>query len=107
MARFMFTYKGAGKPDSPEEGQRLMKAWQAWVESVSDRVVIASTPLGPAKRVGKDSIEDLTESVVTNGFTALTAENLEEALQLAQSCPHTEIGQIDVREMFEMPAQKS
>ena len=107
MANFLFTYKGASKPDSPEEGQQLMQRWQAWVESVSDRMVIASTPLGPAKTISNDSVEDLVEAVQTNGFTALTADNLEEAVKLAQSCPHTEIGQIDVREMFEMPANKS
>ena len=107
MANFLFTYKGASKPDSPEEGQRLMARWQAWVESVSDRIVIPSTPLGPAKTVRQDSVEDLVEAVQTNGFTALRADNLEEALALAKECPHTEIGQIDVREMFEMPAGKA
>ena len=107
MAKFLFTYKGASKPDSPEEGQKLMARWQAWVESVKDRIVIASTPLGPGKTVSKDAVEDLIEAVQTNGFTALSADSLEQALELAQSCPHTEIGQIDVREMFEMPSQKS
>ncbi len=107
MPNFLFTYKGASKPENPEAGQKLMARWQEWVLSVNDRITIQNTPLGAGKTVSSSGIEDLVEAVQTNGVTALSAENLDEALKLAQSCPHTEIGQIDVREMFEMPSNKS
>ena len=107
MPTFLFTYKGARNPDNPEEGQKLMARWNAWVEEHRDRIAIPSTPLGPAKTVDSKGVDDLTEAVKTNGFTALTADSLEEAVGLARSCPHTEIGQIEVREMFAMPGAKS
>ena len=106
MPDFLLTYKGASKPESPEAGQKLMARWQEWVKSVSDRIVIQNTPLGAAKLVDSNGITDLTETVQTNGITAISADNLEDALALAQSCPHTEIGQIEVREMYEMPGSK-
>ncbi|MFK8030592.1 MAG: YciI family protein [Gammaproteobacteria bacterium] len=107
MPNYLLTYKGASKPDSPEEGQKLMARWQEWVKNVSDRIVMQNTPLGAAKTVDKNGITDLTEPVQTNGITAISADSLEDALAVAQSCPHTEIGQIEVREMFEMPGSKS
>ncbi|MEM7082378.1 MAG: YciI family protein [Pseudomonadota bacterium] len=103
MPTYLFTYKGATQPDNPEEGQQLMNRWREWVNTISDRIVIANSPVGPAKAVSSDGITEVVESTVTNGFTALSAASLEEAVSIAQSCPHTEIGVIEVREMFEMP----
>ena len=32
MPKFMFIYHGGGRPETPEEGEKVMAAWGAWME---------------------------------------------------------------------------
>lgn len=34
MPKFMFIYHGGSAPESPEEGEKVMAAWDAWMSGM-------------------------------------------------------------------------
>ena len=66
----------------------IMKAWHAWFKSIADKQVDQGG-FGGAREVSIAGTKDLPwgmESIT--GYNIITAENLEEAVQLAQSNPY-------------------
>ncbi len=45
MPNFVFAYHGGKKPESAEEGAKLMAKWKTWVGGLGDAVVNPGTPL--------------------------------------------------------------
>ena len=39
MGKFVYIYTGGRRPESEEEGKRLMAAWQGWLGGMGDHVV--------------------------------------------------------------------
>lgn len=82
MKKFMFLHYGFEKP-TPE----IMKAWQAWFESISDKQVEQRGFAG-GREISKNGTKDLpwdTESIT--GYNIIEAEDLDAAESLAQSNP--------------------
>ncbi len=102
MASFLFAYHGASRPESQEEGAKLMAKWMAWVGEMGDAMINPGTPLGDSKTVRADSVTDDDGSM--NGFSVVDATSLDAAVQLAQGCPHLLMSGawIDVSEMMDM-----
>jgi hypothetical protein len=93
---------------SPEEMQRKIQSYQAWIEQVrsSGRYVV-SEKLGweggkiVEQHKGRATVVDgpYSESKeVVGGFFLLRAENYEEAVAIARECPFLEDGPIVVRQ---------
>jgi hypothetical protein len=83
MKRFMFLHYGFEKP-TPE----IMAAWGKWFEAVGDKM----TDFGhfPGGRETSDAgTKDLPlgEDSIT-GYCIISADSLDDAEQIAQSCPH-------------------
>jgi len=58
MSNYVFAYHGGKKPESPEEGTKLMVKWKAWVGGLGDAVVNPGSPLGMSKTVSSDGVSD-------------------------------------------------
>jgi hypothetical protein len=104
MPDFIFAYHMTGEmPGSPEEGAALMARWQAWVADNSAALTNPGNPVGMSKTVSTDGVADNGGSNPLCGFSVVTADSIDEAVAVAESCPHLEIGTIEVAEMMEMP----
>lgn len=104
MTSFIFAYHGGNKPESPEEGAKMMEKWNAWVEDLGDTMVNSpGSPVGKSKTVSSAGISDDGGPNPLSGFSIIKADSMDAALELAQGCPFLELGgTIEVAEMMEM-----
>ena len=82
MKRFMLLHFGFEKPTP-----KIMQAWQAWLESISDRQV-AQGGFSGGREISKDGARELPwdrESIT--GYNIVEAESLDAAEKLARSNP--------------------
>lgn len=104
MPDFIFAYHMTGKmPETPEEGADLMAKWQAWVADNSDALTNPGNPVGMSKTVSADGVADDGGSNPLCGYSVVTVDSIEAALEIAKSCPHLTIGTIEVAELMDMP----
>ncbi len=70
-------------PPTPE----IMESWMQWFKSIGDKIV-DQIGLGNGKEVTKDGISDLPmhKDAIT-GYVVINAENMDEAIKIAQDCP--------------------
>lgn len=102
MPQFIFAYHGGQKPDSPEEGAKMMARWQAWIDDLGDAMVNPGTPVGKSKTVSADGVADDGGSNPLAGFSVVEADSIDAAIDMAKACPFIEMGSIEVAEMMEM-----
>jgi hypothetical protein len=66
--------------------QAGMKAWHEWGVKHARSIVDQGSPLGRTKRVGRDGISDIRNSVA--GYVVVQAESHEAAAKLFEGHPH-------------------
>ncbi len=96
---------------SPEELQRVMGQVKAWFDGLSEKgLVKGGRPLGPEGRTvtgkGKNLVVSdgpFAESKETvGGYTIILANNLDEAVKLAEGCPPLVFGgAVEIRPIME------
>ncbi len=102
MSSYIFAYHGGKKPESPEEGAKHMAKWKAWIGGLGDAVVNPGTPLGMSKTVSSGGVSDDGGPNPLVGFSIVTADGMDAALEMAKGCPFLEMGTIEVAEVKEM-----
>ena len=101
--KFMMAYYGGDKPLSKEEGMAQMEKWKTWISGLGDKVINPGTPLPQSKIVTQQGVREDDNPKAMNGFAIVTADSLEEALEIAKSDPFLETkGEIRVSQMMEM-----
>jgi hypothetical protein len=104
MASYIFAYHGGKPPKSPEEGARFKARWRAWVEGLGAAMTNPGSLLGKSMTVSADGVSDDGGSNPLSGFSIVTADSIEAAVQIAKRCPHVEHGTIEVAEVKQMPS---
>lgn len=101
MANYVLVYHGGSMPESPEEGAKVMQAWNAWFAQLGDKVVDGGNPASRTKRIASDgSVSD--DPTGPSGYSIIKADSLDEAVSLAKGCPVLAGGSaIQVVETFE------
>jgi hypothetical protein len=103
MPNFVFAYHSNGNmPKTPEEGAAHMEKYAAWIAGMGDAVVNPGTPFKDTKTVSAAGVEDGGGPNPIMGFTEVTADNLDAALEMAQASPFLEMGTIEVAEIMHM-----
>ncbi|MFQ5855119.1 MAG: hypothetical protein ACE5LU_05695 [Anaerolineae bacterium] len=83
VKKYMFLHYGFEKP-TPE----IMAAWGKWFESIADKMVDQGGFSG-GKEISDAGTKDLPWGIESiTGYNIINAENLEEAVQLAQRNPY-------------------
>jgi hypothetical protein len=73
-------------PETPEEGEKVMKAWTDWFGTLGDALVDGGNPASATKRIGTDgSVSD--DPSGPSGYSILKADSLDAAVNLAKGCP--------------------
>ncbi len=106
MPKFIFTYHGGNKPETPEQGQKNMEDWKKWAAELGSALINPGTPVGATKVLNKHGISGEPSPHPIAGYSILEANSMEEALELLKDCPHIHLmdGTLEVSEMMEMPA---
>ena len=104
MPKFMFIYHGGGRPETPEEGERVMAAWGAWMEGLGAALADPGNPAGMSKTVSVDGVADNGGSNPVSGYTLVNAPDMDAAIEMAKGCPILEGGggTIEIAEAMEM-----
>lgn len=102
MPDYVFAYHGGKRPETPEEGARLMAEWKAWIEDLGDAMVNPGTPMGKSKTVSADGVTDDGGSNPLSGYSIVRADSMEAALEMAKACPFLAMGTIEVAQAMEM-----
>jgi hypothetical protein len=104
MANYMFAYSGGnGVAGDKAERDAQMAKWGQWFGQLGAAVVDGGAPTGTGKTVGSGgSVSDGGSRGLT-GYSIVSAENLDSAVELAKGCPVVEIGgAVDVYEAMTM-----
>ncbi len=100
MINYVFAYSG-GKGVAADEAERnaQMAKWNQWFGELGSAVVDGGAATGIAKTVGPGgSVSDGGSRGLT-GYSIVSADSLESAVELAKGCPVLEIGgAVDVYE---------
>ena len=103
MTKFLFIYHGGGMPDTPEEGAKVMQAWEDWLDDISDSIIDSGHPVGQSSTVmADDSVVDDGGANPATGYGLFEAASLDDALDLARNCPILASGgSVEVAETFD------
>lgn len=103
MPKFIFAYHGGGKPETEEEGAKVMAAWQGWLEGMGENCVDMGNPVGMSKTVSAGGVSDDGGSNPLSGYTIVEAADIDAAVELAKGCPILEGGgTVEVAPIMEM-----
>ncbi|WP_136660277.1 YciI family protein [Nitratireductor sp. XY-223] len=103
MPNFVYAYHGGKPPESPEEGAKVMAAWNAWFEALGAAVVDGGAPVGASKTVSSGGVSDGGGANPLSGYSIVSADNIDAAVEMAKGCPILEGGgSIEVAEAMEM-----
>ncbi len=100
MANYLFAYSGGSgvAADETERNAQYAK-WGQWFERLGSAVVDGGAATGTAKTVGPGASVSDGGSRGLSGYSIVSADSLDVALELAKGCPVLEIGgAVDVYE---------
>ncbi len=104
MPKFLLTYHGQPDIKGPEDGAKHMAAWKAWMSGLGAAVVDPGLPVGPSKTITPNGVEEGGGANPVCGITIIKAETMEDAIALAQGCPHLSgTGTIEIAEALDLP----
>ena len=103
MNLYVISYLGGDHPTTPEEGKAHFAKYQQWLAGLGDAAVKPMVPFNNTHTVNPDGSVTEGSSVAMTGHTVVQAKTIEEAIEMAKSCPFLKInGKLDVAEMVQM-----
>ena len=102
MKKFILAYQGGEDPKTDEEGKIMMNSWMAWFTALGSTIVDGGFPTKEGAQQIDGEMRVSNSSLPLSGYSVIQAEDMEEAIKVAKSCPHiTANGEVHVFE--EMP----
>lgn len=111
MSEFVYLYRGGQRAESPDEGEKQMQRWVAWLTDLAAKGHIKDQgqPLESEGKVVRGKNGAVTDGPypeskdIVGGYTLIEAENLTQAAELAGGCPIFEFdGLVEVRPVMKM-----
>ena len=103
MPKFIFAYHGGGRPETEEEGRKVMAAWGAWIEKHAAALGAGGAPVGPSKTVSPSGVADDGGPNPLSGYSLCEADTMDAALEIAKGCPILASGgTVEVAQEMEM-----
>jgi hypothetical protein len=103
VADYLFLYRGGSMPETEEAQAKVMDAWTSWFGQLGGAIKDGGNPFTPASKTvaGDGSISDTSASPAASGYSIITADSLDAAVDLAKGCPVLEGGAtVEVYETF-------
>lgn len=81
--------------------REIMDAWNTWFQSIADRQVEPGNGLGPGREITRSGTRELSfDKDAITGYNVITAEDIDEAEEVAKSCPFiTAVRVYEIRSM--------
>jgi hypothetical protein len=102
MADFLLLTHGGSMPESPEEGAKVMQAWNDWFAKIAPSIVYSGNPISQARTVSADGSVDSGAGHTITGYTVIKAADLDAAVAIAKGCPLTAGMSAEVLETVKM-----
>ena len=111
MSQYLFLYRGAQRPTSPQDAQQVMQKWMKWFEELGSKGHIKDPgqPLEPTGKVVKGKQKSVTDGPfaeakdLVGGYTIVEASDIGEAAEISKGCPIFERdGFVEVRPVMKM-----
>ncbi|MBV8435963.1 MAG: hypothetical protein JOY95_00440 [Silvibacterium sp.] len=111
MSEFLYLYRGGDSSGSPEEMQKTMQKWVAWMKQLGDQghLKAMGNPLEPTGKVIKGKQKTITDGPyaeakdLVGGYTLILAKDINEAAEVAKGCPIFETGGgVEVRPILQI-----
>lgn len=103
MPKFILAYHGKPDIQSKEDGAAHMVQWKTWSQGLGDAVVDPGMPVSASMTVSQEGVIDGGGANPLSGITIIQAETMDEAIQMAQGCPHLSgTGTIEIAQAMEM-----
>jgi hypothetical protein len=97
MAKFVYIYTGGSRPESEEEGKKVMDAWMSFMGGLGDAIVDSGNPFGASASAGGGKTSNLS------GYTVINASSIDDAVAKAKACPIFDRGgDVEVYETIDM-----
>jgi hypothetical protein len=87
MAKFVLITRGGSMPASPEEGAKVMQAWNDWFAEIGPSIVDLGSPVSQMRTVAADGSVSQGSGQPVTGYTVIQADDLDAALALAKGAP--------------------
>ena len=112
MSEFLFLYRSPAPQGSPEQMQKTMQKWTAWMKELGEKGHLKSEG-HPLERTGK-LVKGKQKTVIdgpfaeskdlVGGYTLIEARDLEQAVELSKGCPifEAESATLEVRPIMTM-----
>ncbi len=112
MTDFLFLFRGgrSGPGPSPEEMQRSLQKWGAWIQGLAQTGAFkGGEPLEAGGKVVSGSNKLVTDGPfaeskeIVGGYLVVSAKSIEEATEISKGCPiFDERGSVEVRQIRHM-----
>ena len=104
MANYMFAYSGGNGMAADEAARNAQMAkWNQWFQQLGSAIVDGGAPTGTAKTVGTGGTVSDGGSRGLTGYSIVSADSLDSAVELAKGCPHFDVdGIVEVRAIAAM-----
>jgi hypothetical protein len=104
LTNYVFAYSGGNGVAADEAERKAQYAkWGQWFRDLGSAVVEGGAAMGIAKTVGPGGSVSDGGSRGLSGYSIVSADSLDSALELAKGCPVLEIGgAVDVYEAIAM-----
>src|SRR5437879_5320685 len=100
---YLLLYMGDGKMPEPEEMPAFMDSWAEWMKAVGTALKDPGLPFHPAAKTIVPSGAVSDSSVVSSGYSVITADSLADAVEMSKSSPVLGTGtSINIFESYEM-----
>lgn len=101
MPKFILAFRG-GMPSSPEEGQKMMTDWNAWMDEFGPALIDKGAGFGKSRFLAAPDKEQKSGDPLS-GYSVIEALDIEAALDMARKNPIFSLGgTIEVAEMMQM-----
>ncbi len=95
MANYLLVYHGGTPMDdnaTAEQRQAVMAAWAAWFQKVGGGIVDVGNPIGRSWTLSPQGTTEDGGANPATGYSVITADSMQAALDLTVGCPHLEQG---------------
>ena len=111
MSQYLFLYRGAQRPTSPQESQQVMQKWMSWFQDLGQqgRIKDPGQPLEPTGKIVSGKKKTVTDGPfaeakdLVGGYTIVEAKDIAEAAEISKGCPIFERdGFVEIRPVMKM-----
>jgi hypothetical protein len=111
MSEFLFLYRSPAPQGSPEQLQKTMQKWTAWMKELGEKGHLKNEghPLERTGKLVKGKQKTVTDGPFAEakdaigGYSIIEARDLAHAVELAKGCPTFETdGAVEVRPIRKM-----